>query len=83
MSLRVVWQKGGEAQIESCDSKAIVLLSSISAPPGTPLSGALPSGTEVQVKVHVCKRQPGDAPLFRIQGRLFNASRKVKDELGV
>jgi len=83
MSLRVVWQKSGEAEVESCDSKAIVLLSSISAPPGTPLTGTLPSGTEVQVKVHVCKKQPGEPARFRIQGRLFNASRKVKDELGV
>lgn len=79
--MKILWQKGGEGTIETCDGQAIVVLSTRSAPPGTPLVGALGSGTEIQVKVHGCKKQDGDPARFRIQGRLVNASRTLKSEL--
>lgn len=81
--LTLTWQKGGDAVIESCDGTAIVLLSSVPAPPGAPLTGTLASGMEIQVKVHGSKKQDGEPVRFRIQGRLLNASRAVKDQLGV
>ena len=79
----ITWQKGGAAELVSRDELAVVVRSTRPAPPGTPLTGTLASGTLVQIKVSSCKRAPGPegAECFVIQGRLFNANRALKDEL--
>ena len=80
--LRVVWQQGGEAHVQSVQGVAITLLSTVSSPPGTPQAGSMPSGTALQVKVHSCKRQAGEPAMFLIAGRVINASRVVLAEVG-
>jgi hypothetical protein len=77
----VHWAKGGEARVASIASDAIVLRSTVPAPPGARIEGRLdgdPPAT-VRVKVHASKRQPeGD---FVVEGRLLDATREVRARL--
>jgi len=78
---RVRWTKGGEARVATIAADAIVLRSTVPAPPGSRIEGGLegePAAT-VRVKVHASKRQPeGD---FLIEGRLLDATREVRARL--
>lgn len=82
MTVRVQWQQGGEADVVSVKAQHVTLASTISSPPGSRLTGTMPSGTELQVKVQSCKRQEGEAPRFVVQGRVLNATKAVLSELG-
>jgi hypothetical protein len=65
----------------SLRGEAIALRSSVSAPPGARLEGALvaPPPGALWVKVHGCRRQPeGD---FVVDGRLFDTTRDVRARL--
>jgi hypothetical protein len=77
----VRWAKGGEARVASTAADAIVLRSTVPAPPGSRIEGRLegePPAT-VRVKVHASKRQPdGD---FVLEGRLLDATREVRARL--
>lgn len=81
MTVRVQWQQGGEADVVSVKAQHVTLASTISSPPGSRLTGAMPSGTELQVKVQSCKRQAGTDARFAIQGRVLNATKVVLAEL--
>jgi hypothetical protein len=78
---QVHWAKGGEARVASIAADAIVLRSTVPAPPGARIEGRLegePSAT-VRVKIHASKRQPeGD---FILEGRLLDATREVRARL--
>jgi hypothetical protein len=78
---QVHWAKGGEARVVSIAADAIVLRSTVPAPPGARIEGRLegePSAT-VRVKIHASKRQPeGD---FILEGRLLDATREVRARL--
>lgn len=77
----VHWAKGGAARVAAVAADAIVLRSTVPAPPGLRIEGRLegePPAT-VRVKVHASKRQPeGD---FIIEGRLLDATREVRARL--
>jgi hypothetical protein len=74
----VTWSKGGEARIVSIEGERIRLASTTPAAPGTPLEGALASGTEVRVKVARCRRE---GEHFVIEGRLVDASKVLRAAL--
>lgn len=70
--------KGGEADLVSLDADRIALRSTIASAPGSPLSGKLENGATVRVKVHRCRKQDDR---FLIEGRLVDATRKLREEL--
>jgi hypothetical protein len=69
---------GGEADLVALDGDRVTLRSTVASAPGSPLSGSLEAGSLVRVKVHRCKRQ-GEG--FLIEGRLVDATRKLREEL--
>jgi hypothetical protein len=74
----VHFSKGGEAHLVALDGDHIRLRSTVPSAPGSPLSGSLQTGSLVRLKVNRCKRQD---EVFVIEGRLVDATRKLRDEL--
>lgn len=80
------WDKGGEARVAVTDDDRVELLSTIPSAPGSRLDGSLEGGVKVRVKVARCrkvdiKEQSGEGALYRIEGRLLDASRSLRDIL--
>jgi hypothetical protein len=81
MSVHVRWDKGGEAHIVEVDDGAIVLRSTVPAPPGSRLEGVLGGDPpeRLRVKVHSSKRQEDGG--FVLAGRLIDATREVRERV--
>jgi hypothetical protein len=81
MNARVKWDRGGEASVERLEGDAIVLQSTIPAPPGSRLEGVIVGEPEerVRVKVHSSRKQ-GEGG-YVVQGRLIDATRGVRERL--
>lgn len=85
--MKVLWQKGGEAEIVAIAIDKVSLLSTIPSPPGSRIDGALAMDplegtTEVprlRVKVHGCKKEPDGR--FRIEGRPLDLTRALLERL--
>ena len=79
--MRVRWARGGEAVVESAAGEALVLRSTVAAPPGARVEGTLdgePPAT-LRIKVHACRRQPeGD---YRIEGRCLDLTRGLRERI--
>ncbi|HEU4408333.1 MAG TPA: hypothetical protein VFS43_23925 [Polyangiaceae bacterium] len=77
-------RRGGEAEAVAFDRDDVALRSTVAAAPGTPLEGALevPGGEPLAiiVKVRRCRREPEGT--FRIEGRLVNPTRALREALG-
>jgi hypothetical protein len=89
MTVRVIWSRGGEALLVSIAADAVVLASTVAAPPGSRIEGtvAAPGAAArlLRVKVHACRRQaepagPGGHP-FRIEGRPIDLRRDLRASL--
>lgn len=76
----IQWEKGGEARIVRADSDFVLLYSSIAGAPGSRLQGTLSTGTGIRVRVSKCRRLQ-DNPVFRIEGRLLDATRATMNEV--
>jgi hypothetical protein len=78
---RIVWSKGGEAEVLTLKDDAITLRSSIPSPPGSRIEGALRAGEPdpVRVKVHSSKRQ--DDGSFVLEGRMLDMTRALREKL--
>ncbi len=75
----LVLQNGQRAEVLESDGDATTILSPAASPPGSTVVGRLEGiAFDLQLKVKSCKRE-GDG--FRIEGRLRNASREVRDRL--
>ena len=62
-----------------CDGDATTILSPQASPPGSTVVATLEGvSRELELKVKNCKR---DGELFRIDGRLRNAPKEVRDRL--
>lgn len=79
MSLDIHLTRGGTAHLLEIEGDRATLSSPIASPPGSTLTGTVPGvATELQLKVKSCKR---DGNRFRIEGRLRNATRELRDRL--
>lgn len=78
ISPHLTWVKGGTADIQSLDDDAIVLRSSISAPPGARLEAKFGERT-VKVKSHGSHKEADGS--FTLKGRLIDANRELRDAL--
>jgi hypothetical protein len=87
VSARVNWAKGGEAHIVSITANAIVLRSTVSAPPGSRIEGTVAaqdgagSAMALRVKVHVSRREGQGQEEFVLQGRALDLTREVRVRL--
>jgi hypothetical protein len=73
--------RGGTARLVETNGDFVTVLSSVSAPPGTPLEGEL-EGAGYRIKVRACRRTEEDPELpFRIEGRFQNLSRAQRERV--
>lgn len=72
------WNKGGEAAVIEAKDDLVAVRSTIPSAPGSRIEGNLPSGSAVRIKVARCKAEDG---AFRIEGKLLDATRAVRDEV--
>ena len=74
--------RGGTAAVLEVNGEHVVVLSSLSSPPGSPLEAKLDPGT-LRIKVRSCHRvEPDDAGrTFRIEGRLVSLTRAQRETL--
>jgi hypothetical protein len=76
------WTSGGEARIVSIAANAIVLRSTVPAPPGSRLEGTVSgagTATSLRVKVHASRRE-GEGE-FLLRGRPLDLTREVRERL--
>lgn len=71
------WTKGGEAAVIEARDDLVTVRSTIPSAPGSRIEGRLPSGSGIRIKVARCKAEEGR---FRIEGKLLDATRAVRDE---
>jgi hypothetical protein len=81
MSAHVRWAGGGRAVVVSIDARAIVLLSTVPAPPGSRFEGVLDGNpaAPLRVKVHASKRQAEGS--FLLEGRPLDLPRDTRQLL--
>ncbi len=81
MSAKIVWAKGGTAEITVIDGDVVTIVSTTPAPPGARIEGraALDGDVAIKVKVHGSKKTPEGA--FVISGRMLDATRAVLDAI--
>ena len=74
--------RGGTAAVLEVNGEHVVVLSSLSSPPGSPLEAKLDAGT-LRIKVRSCQKvEPDDAGrTFRIEGRFVSLTRAQRDTL--
>lgn len=74
----ITWTKGGEAAVIVANDDLVTVRSTIPSAPGSRIEGRVPSGSAVRLKVARCKAEDGR---FRIEGKLLDATRAVRDEV--
>lgn len=78
----LVWERDGKARITTLEGEMVTLRSTKPGAPGSRPVGVLPSGAELRVKVHRCRRcDEGDGMVFTIDGRLIDATRAHRAEI--
>ena len=81
MTAQVRWLGGGEARVVTIDAQAILLRSTVPAPPGSRLEGKVAGSPPVtlRIKVHASKKQPeGD---FVLEGRPLDLTRETRERI--
>jgi hypothetical protein len=76
--LALLLNSGADAGLESIDDDRVALWSSEPSAPGSRLELHNDQGIRLRLKVHRCVR---DGARFRIEGRLIDATRRLRDEL--
>jgi hypothetical protein len=80
MALELV--RGGTLAIVEVNGELVVVLSSRSSPPGSPLEATLGAST-LRIKVRSCQKVEPDETgrAYRIEGRLVSLTREQRDAL--
>lgn len=80
--MKVDWERGGSAVFLSLDEPdRVTLSSSVAAAPGTPLVGKNGAGVNYSVKVRTCRKLTQEPLAYWLEGRLFNVTRAMREEL--
>ncbi len=77
--MHITWIKGGEADVTALSGDHISVLSTTPSAPGSRPEGTLARGARVRVKVARCRRTEAG---FLIEGRLIDATRDTRAEIG-
>jgi hypothetical protein len=72
-------QAGGDAEVTVLEGERIALLSTTPHAPGSRPEGTLEGGGAVRVKVARCRKQ---GERFLVEGRLLDATRELRAEIG-
>lgn len=72
------WARSGEATVLEARDDHVIVRSTIPSAPGSRIEGALPSGSAVRIKVARCRSGEG---AFRIEGKLLDATRALRQEI--
>ncbi len=76
----LAWNKGGAAWFVTVNDDAVVLKSTIPAPPGARLEATLAEpSAPVKIKIHGSKLEPEGT--FTLRGRLIDADRALRDRI--
>ena len=80
---RIAWDGGGDGRLVRLDGEAIVVRSSRAFAPGSrPCGRIAPSGSELRMKTHRCRRiDDADGLAFTVEGRTLDVTREVREEL--
>jgi hypothetical protein len=79
MTVHIVLRQGGVARILESDGDRTVVISPVPSPPGSTFVGSVEgSSGELQLKVKNCRRVEEG---FRIEGRLRNATRELRERV--
>jgi hypothetical protein len=83
MGAKLVWNGGGEGEVMSLASDAVVVSTTKPFAPGSRPEGTLASGSAIRVKTHRCRREPpGSEPAtYQLEGRLISPTRALREEL--
>jgi len=81
MGPKIVWLKGGEAEVLSLSNDAITLQSTIPSPPGSRIDGTLQSDAtkSLRVKIHGSKKQEDGT--FLLVGRPIDLPKDLREKL--
>jgi hypothetical protein len=78
------WERDGRARLVKLDGENVTVRSSKPGAPGSRPVGVLASGSQVRMKVHRCRKcDEGDGLVFTLEGRLLDATRVLRAELGL
>lgn len=78
---RLVWTKGGHAEIVRLDGESIELRSTTSAPPGARLEAKTEDGETVTIKSYGTHKEADGS--FTLKGRLLSATKQLRDKLAL
>ena len=75
--------RGGSAAVLEVSGEKVVVLSSLSSPPGSALESTLDGGT-LRIKVRSCQKVDADdaGRSYRIEGRFVSLTRAQREALG-
>ena len=74
--------RGGTAAVLEVNGEHVVVLASLSSPPGSPLEATL-DGATLRIKVRSCQKVEPDESgrAFRIEGRFVSLTREQREAL--
>ena len=81
MSAKVLWEKGGSAEIVSLTIDAVMLRSTIPSPPGSRIAGALEGDPSVVLKVKIHGSKKDEDGSFVLTGRPLDMTTVVRERL--
>jgi hypothetical protein len=81
MSAKILWEKGGSAEIVSLTIDAVVLRSTIPSPPGSRIAGALEGDASVVLKVKIHGSKKDEDGSFVLTGRPLDMTTVVREKL--
>lgn len=78
----LVWERDGRARLTRLEGEMVVVRTDKPGAPGSRPMGVLPSGTELRVKVHRCRKSDeGDGLIYTIDARLLDATKATRAEI--
>jgi hypothetical protein len=81
MTAKLLWEKGGSAQLVSLTLDAVTLRSTIPSPPGSRIAGALEGDATVALKVKIHSSKKEEDGTFVLTGRPLDMTTTVREKL--
>jgi hypothetical protein len=78
----LVWERDGRGRVTRLEGEIVTVRTTKPGAPGSRPVGVLPSGSELRVKVHRCRKiDEADGMTFTIEARLLDATKAQRAEL--
>jgi hypothetical protein len=81
VSAKLVWDRGGEAEVVTLREDATTLVSTTPSPPGSRIEGTVATepATRIKVKVHASRKRADGR--FDIEGRPIDMTREARERV--